>query len=197
MSDRMNTKWLAAAFFMVRDGRPARPLHEWATLAGMVIDGEHTTNPFLHSRWQLAHGKWDGLDSAWAKLDTLEFHYWLQIYFLQSSFFALRPVESPVLEEDGAYPLALTFRSACERLQPEVAFIVTYASGASHEAVMDLYPDVLGMSGVALGRQPLGLLYLDARVAQEWLPDPDFNDRDSLPVAEGRLVFGGRGWRRW
>lgn len=197
MSDRMNTKWLAAAFFMVRDGRPARPLHEWATLAGMVVDDEHTTNPFLHSRWQLAHGKWDGLDSAWAKLDTLEFHYWLQIYFLQSSFFALRPVESPVLEEDGAYPLALTFRAACERLQPEVAFIVTYASGASHEAVMDLYPDVLGMSGIALGRQPLGLLYLDARVAADWPADPEFNDRDSLHMVAGQLVFGGRGWGRW
>jgi hypothetical protein len=142
--------------------------------------------------------KWAGMYCK-ASLDSLSKHQVLQIYFWQSSFLALLNEESAdiPLERDGALPLALSFRDACEALSPEVAFLVTHQWQANRDVVLSREWKVLTKDANELANERFGLLYLDEDIGQYWTYIPRLDNRDSLPVSKGLLVFAGQGSSRW
>lgn len=103
---------------------------------------------------------------------------------------------SPDVRADGAIGLATAFREACLALRPEVAFV---ASQQLHDPPAELRAyadDVKHHDMLSLTGSGLGLVYLRD-------PAPSLDDalavrpRDELPVAQGRLVFAGKGPNRW
>lgn len=141
---------------------------------------------------------WAGIQCE-AELDRLENHYLLNIYFLQSHFFEMiGDKRTPLpLEEDGALGLAYAFRDACENLSPEVAFVAPHTYKAHPESVRKCERMILARDADALADERLGLLYLNDEISQYWTPDKIRDDRDSLPISRGKLVFAGRDWSRW
>jgi hypothetical protein len=188
-------KRLAAVFFISRCGAPAN-LEEALHLAGassVVVNAVGSDTPFVEARCE-----WAGMTCV-ARMHALLQHDVLEIRFWQSDFLAhLDERREPVpLEVDGALSVALTFREACESLQPTFAFLVTHLSDATTESILSREVLILVNDANALADARLGLLYLGPEIAQQWTPNPVRDDRDSLPVSSGRLVFAGRGWGRW
>jgi hypothetical protein len=56
---------------------------------------------------------------------------------------------------------------------------------------------VLAKEANGLADEHFGLLYLNEEVSKYWTPHPSRDDRDSLPISSGKLVFAGRGSSRW
>ncbi|MBF2064588.1 MAG: hypothetical protein IGS39_09245 [Calothrix sp. C42_A2020_038] len=50
-------------------------------------------------------------------------------------------------------------------------------------------------NGLADGR--FGLLYLNKEISQYWTHNPLRDDRDSILISSGKLVFAGKGSSRW
>jgi hypothetical protein len=199
MSDRRN----GAFFFLLRQA-PMPSLDELATAAGMTaLD----PRPLAVDRGtDVRYGDWGGIESVRARVYHLSMHDCLAIDFLQSELLDLLP--SPIdpagndpipLEEDGALPVALAFRDTCERLHPEAAVMATHPHMLQDpEWLHYCYSAVLGMDPNLLDSYGPGLVYIGADMVDEWAPEnygPP--QRDSLPVAEGRLLFRGNGWGRW
>lgn len=196
MSDRRT----GAFFFLLRQ-EPMPSLDDLATAAGMTrLD----PRPLPTDRsLDVRYGDWGGIESARAHLHHLSMHDCLVIDFLQSSFLDLLPPreghESLPLEEDGALPVALAFRDACERLHPEAAVLATHPHMLqSPDWLHACYSAVLGMDPNLLDSYGAGLVYVGSDMLDEWAPEnygPP--QRDSLPVTNGRLLFRATGWSRW
>jgi hypothetical protein len=195
MSDRRN----GAFFFLLRQ-EPKPSLDELATAAGVAS----------LSRWpwpeeeeeEACYGDWGGIDSVRARVHHLSMHDCLAIDFLQSDLLDLLPPreghEALPLEEDGALPVALAFRDACERLRPEAAVLATHPQMLQDSQWLNAcYSAVLGMDPNLLDSYRGGLVYVGPDMAAEWEPYRLRQDRDSLPVKEGMLFFRRTGWGRW
>ncbi|MGB3636836.1 MAG: hypothetical protein WBA39_04490 [Rivularia sp. (in: cyanobacteria)] len=159
---------------------------------------------------EVIYGKWGAFGDAWARLDQLEYHNCLQIYFSMNHFLDLCPEntddEDLPLEQDPLLPLAETFRNACEQLQAEVAFLDTHAHYAdetwenkqgNRDWVINYYQMLLESDINQLADERFGLLYLSEYMNQLWDSNPVRDDRDIIPLSEGRLAFAGRGAARW
>jgi hypothetical protein len=196
MSDRRN----GAFFFLLRQ-KSMPSLDELATAAGVTS----------LSRWpwpeeeeeDIRCGCWGGVLSVEVHLRHLKMHDCLAIDFWQSSFLDLRGPragrDAVPLEEDGALPVALAFRDACERLRPEVAVFLTHSDQVKEPDWMrECYSSVLGMDPNGLDSLGAGITYVSSDMTDEWVPE-NFGppQRDSLPVTSGRLLFRGTGWSRW
>jgi len=207
-------KTLAAAFFLER-GSSDRSLGEMLTLAGMqdlqnLSDQEKRALAINDPSVGVIYGHWDTFGDAWSLLDRLQHHDCLQIYFSMNHFLDLRPEkagnENLPLEQDPSLPMAYTFRDACERLQPEVAFVDTYAhygdetwenKQGNRAWILDHYSMVLESNANELADERFGLLYLNDYMSQLWDSNRLRDDRDAIPVSSGCLVFARRGWARW
>ncbi len=152
------------------------------------------------------HCQWAGLIDCLAFLHERSYHQLLIIRFSQSQFLSLLPPEADLppgedhfvgLEVDPSLSVALTFKQACEALLPEVAFIATHIYDCEYNWVLEREWMVLAKDATALADEGFGLLYLNEEISQNWMNHPQRDDRDSLPVASGRLVFAGRGVMRW
>lgn len=195
MSDSRN----GAFFFLLRQ-EPMPSLDELASAAGIT---SLSLGPWpQREKEDVRYGRWGGVLSVEARLRHLDLHACLVVDFLQSSFLDLLPMregnEALPLDQDGALPVALAFRDACERLRPEAAVLATHPHmiedpqwlHASYSAVLGMDPTLLDSYGGAL-------TYVGPDMVEEWEPDRFGPDRDSLPVAEGRLLFRSTGWSRW
>jgi hypothetical protein len=196
MSDRRN----GAFFFLLRQD-PMPSLDELATAAGVT---ELSRGPCPEKeKEEVRYGCWGGVLSVEARLRHLSMHDCLVIDFLQSSFLKLLPSreghEELPLKEDGALPVALAFRDTCERLRPEAAVLATHPHMLQDPQWLNAcYSAVLGMDPNLLDSYGGGLVYIGPDMVDEWAPEnygPP--QRDSLPVAEGRLLFRDTGWGRW
>ena len=138
-----------------------------------------------------------------ARVHHLDLHDCLMIDFLQSSFLDLLPPyegnEMLPLEEDGALPVALAFRDACERLRPEAAVLATHSHMIEDpQWLRACYSAVLGMDPNSLDSLGAGITYVFPDMVDEWTPDQFGGpQRDYLPVTQGRLLFRSAGWSRW
>jgi hypothetical protein len=149
---------------------------------------------------ELALGRWDSITSVFGRVSRLSFHHCLELYGSLLSFHELRQRsgDNEELERDGALPVALAFRDACERLEPEAACLEVHVGRTNLEWILEeIYPEVLGWSANALGGAHLSLLYMGERMAGHWQPNEYLADRDSLPVENGLLLFARRGAKRW
>jgi hypothetical protein len=196
MSDRRS----GAFFFLLRQ-EPMPSLDELATAAGMTsLD---PTPSAVDRGTEVRYGDWGGIDSVRARVHHLSMHDCLAIDFLQSDLLDLLPPreghEDLPLEEDGALPVALAFRDACERLRPEAAVMATHPHMLQDpEWLYDCYSAVLGMDPNSLDSQGPAITYVCSDMVDEWVPE-NFGppERDSLPVTNGRLLFRATGWSRW
>ncbi len=203
----MSAKRLCAAFYTpVREGEPATAdlarLGEIAGAAGMVDLEEVSAAERERYGIGAMTGHWDGIpDQVQVDLERLSEHLLLEVSFFRSSFFSLLSEDTTdrPMEEDPAIVLAYAFRGACLRLRPDVAFLVTRPSPEEdlREFVRGQEYRVLSLDADLLSAEDFGMLYLDEKIAQHWTPHPSRDDRDSLPVAGGKLVFRSRGWGRW
>jgi hypothetical protein len=148
-------------------------------------------------------GTGGGLESVRARLYRLELHDCLALDFWLTMFFDMRArhtgQEAVPLEADGALPVALAFRDACERLRPEAAVLATHPHLAENpDWTRECYSAVLGMDPNSLDSMAAGITYVSSDMVDEWVTDRfGPTQRDSLPVAEGRLLFRDTGWGRW
>jgi hypothetical protein len=193
---------LGAFFFLLRH-EPMPSIDELATGAGVT---ELSLGPFPEQEKEpVRYGRWRGVLSVEARLQHLDLHDLLAIDFWQGAFFNLRPApidpngnDALPLEEDGALPVALAFRDACERLRPEAAVLASHPHMTQDPQWLHAcYSAVLGMDPTLLDSYGGGLVYVGPDMAAEWEPDRFGSDRDSLPVAEGQLLFRSTGWGRW
>jgi hypothetical protein len=207
----MSAKRLCAAFYIsVREGEPAiadlTSLEKIAREAGVVDLEDVSAAERERYGTGAMTGHWDGIpDQVVVDLERLSEHLLFEICFFRSSFLSLLSddtTDRPV-EEDPAVVLAYAFRDACQRLRPDVAFLVTRPPQADlperdlREFVREQEYRVLSLDADLLSAEDFGLLYLDEKIARHWTPHPSRDDRDSLPVAGGKLVFRSRGWGRW
>lgn len=188
------------SFFFLLRHEPMPSLDELATEAGVT---ELSLEPRPdEDEEDVRYGYWGGVLSVEVRLRHLSMHDCLIIDFLQTSFLdlhgSLTGCEALPLEEDGALPVALAFRSACERLRPEAAVLATHPDELDDPQWLHAcYSAVLGMDPDILDSYWGGLIYIGPDMAAEWNPDRFDMARDSLPVAEGMLRFRAPGWRRW
>ena len=182
-------KRLAAAFFLPRGERDLT-LEELLRAAGVTPSAAGRPTPDYDPSG-LIDCLWAGLTCR-AGVFNLEYHQLFVIYFWQSSF--LEMLGGP----SDADSLVAAFRDACEALAPEVAFIVTHLDQADIDWILDREAAVLSKDANLLAGERVGLLYLNEEVSSYWTPNPVRDDRDSVPVASGRMVFAGRGdFSRW
>lgn len=159
---------------------------------------------------EVIYGEWGEFENVWARVDKLQYHSCLQIYFSRNRFLDLCPDEADdenlSLEKDSRLPLAHTFRKACEQLQAEVAFFDTSAhygdrawenKQGNRDWIIDRYWMLLESDINALADEQFGLLYLNGYTNQLWDSDPLSEGRDTIPVSKGCLVFAVQGAGRW
>ncbi|MBD2202615.1 hypothetical protein H6G33_12205 [Calothrix sp. FACHB-1219] len=207
-------KTLATAFF-IEHGSNDFSLEKLLTLARMeslqyLSKAEKLGLGINDPNQEVIYGVWNAFGDAWARLDRLEYHNCLQIYFSQDHFLDLIPNlpdnQNLPLEEDPLLPLAYTFRDACEKIPAEVAFVDTHAhygdeawenKQGNKDWIINYYLMLLELNVNALADERFGLLYLNYYMNQLWDSNTLRDDRDMIPISEGRLVFAGRGTARW
>jgi hypothetical protein len=191
----LEPKRLAAAFFIPRQGDdlPIEKLLEMAGASNISI-----FSATLSDGSGLVDCRWAGM-SCQSYLDELPYHQLLEIYFWQSDFLELLSEEDdPIaLDADEALPLAQAFKHSCEALSPEVAFLVTHLDQAQRDFILSREWMVLAKEANGLADERFGLLFLNEEVSKYWISHPLRDDRDSLPISSGKLVFAGRGSSRW
>ncbi|AFZ26700.1 hypothetical protein Cylst_4630 [Cylindrospermum stagnale PCC 7417] len=201
-------KNVTAKFDKILEARQYIPGYENAEI------GFHFTkpgaNPTFKAAVEVMYGHWGGFGGAWSRVDKLERHNCLQIYFSMNRYLDLRPLTGMnenflPLEQDPALPVVYTFRDACEQLQAEVAFLDTRAHygdevwenrGGSRDWIIKKYSILLDFDINGLADERFGLLYLNDYMSDQWDSDPMRDERDAIPLSQGRLVFAGRGWAR-
>jgi hypothetical protein len=165
MSDRRN----GAFFFLLRQ-EPMPSLHELATAAGVT---ELSLGPWPEKeKEEVRYGCWGGVLSVEARLRHLSMHDCLTIDFWQGEFLDLRGPrtgrETLPLEEDGALPVALAFRDACERLHPEAAVLATHPHMLQEpQWLHDCYSSLLGMDPNSLDSMAGGITYVFSDMVDE------------------------------
>ena len=191
----LETKRLAAVFFIPRQGgeMQSKKLLEIAGATNISI-----VPATLSDRSGLVNCQWAGM-ACKAYLDELSYHHLLEIYFWQSDFLELlSEKEEPIpLDADEALPLAQAFKHSCEALSSEVAFLLTHLDQAKHDFILSREWMVLAKEANGLADERFGLLYLNEEVSEYWTSHSLRDDRDSLPISKGKLVFAGRGSSRW
>jgi hypothetical protein len=207
-------KTLVAAFFLESEGNDGS-LEQLVTLAGMndqhyLSEGEKRGLGIDDPSLEIIYGQWGAFGDAWARLDKLEYHNCLQIYFSMNHFLDLCPEntddENLPLEQDPLLPLAKTFGNACEQLQAEVAFLDTHAhygdetwinKQGNRDWVINYYSMLLESNINALADERFGLLYLNEYMTQLWDSNPVRENRDTILLSKGRLTFSQQGATRW
>jgi hypothetical protein len=207
-------KTLVAAFFCGGEGNTSS-LGRLVALAGMknqqyLSEGEKQGLGIHDPSLEIIYGQWGAFGDAWARLDKLEHHNCLQIYFSMNHFLDLcsenTDDENLPLEQDHLLPLAKTFGNTCEQLQAEVAFLDTRAhygdetwehKQGNRDWVINYYSMLLESNINGLADEPFGLLYLNEYMTQLWDSNPTREDRDMILLSKGRLTFGGQGSTRW
>ncbi len=190
----MEPQHLAAAFFGPRHG-PDRSLADLLQRAGATDCVPWTPAP--GQEWLGC--RWAGLSCHAYVVDRPAYQV-LVIRFWQSDFLALLPAEDPLaLAADPTLPLAEAFRAACVALVPVAAFLVTHLDQADPDWLMGREPAITAGDADDLLNEGLGLLYLSAALQRQLSNAPDPAKYDTLPVADGLLVFAGSGdaYSRW
>ncbi len=207
-------KTLVAAFFLERESNNCS-LQQLVTIAGMKnqqnLSEDEKLGLGIHDpTLEVIYGEWGAFGDAWARLDRLEYHNCLQIYFSMNHFLDLCPEntddEDLPLEQDPLLPLAKTFCNACERLQAEVAFLDTHAhygdetwenKQGNRDWVINYYSMLLESNINELADEQFGLLYLNEYMNKLWDSNSARDDRDMISLSHGRLAFAGLGSTRW
>jgi hypothetical protein len=178
-------KRLAAAFYL--PGYEQRPAERLLELAGATDVGAPASDPsgFIDCRWA-------GMQCV-AVADERTTQRLLAIFFFQSSFYE----QQHEGDEQPAQPVADAFAQACEALQPDAAVVVTHLHQADIDELWRIGALVLEADSRRLAAQRPGLLYvsseLEAYEGDAWYRQ----DRDVVETPSGRLVFSGRGAKRW
>jgi hypothetical protein len=140
--------------------------------------------------------RWAGLNCE-ARLIHSAFYGILVISFWQSDFLRLLDSNAHTTDPDATSSIAEAFRKACETLHPAFAFIATHLDQATEQWMVGLESSVLNHEANRLATQGLGMIYFDSEMDDHWTPHPTQEDRDSIPVTQGRLMFAGKGPLHW
>ncbi len=159
---------------------------------------------------EAVYGEWGPFGDAWTRLDKLERHYCLQVYFSMNHFLDLLPENSDYedlpLSQDPLLPLVETFGNACERIKAEVAFLDTNShygnetwenKQGNRDWVISHYSMIEESNINGLANEAFGLLYLNKYMDELWDSKSAHNDRDIIPLSQGCLTFAGLGSTRW
>lgn len=120
----------------------------------------------------------------------------LALAFSQRRFAAALLRNSAELSGDHQLALAHAFRDACQALEPTAGFVASQPMHELRGELLDHADDVAHGDLLSLTGAGFGLVYL-----RDPVPGLDaligLRPRDELPVAPGRLLFGGKGPDRW
>jgi hypothetical protein len=200
---------IVAAFFVAQSST-GRTLHRLASDAGMtervpLTERERAALGLHEPDREAVYGQWGAFGDAWAIVDPLDRHDCLQIYSSMNRFLDAQPDRSA---ENGAPPVdwmlsfVQTFRDACTGLGADVAFLDTRAhygderwenKQGNRDWVLARYWMVLESDANALADERFALLYLSEPMTRLWVRNPTRDDRDMVPLPNGRLVFARSG----
>lgn len=187
----MTTRYLAAAFFIPKEDTE-QSMELLLKKAGAI-----KVHPPKKGDWAW-YCQWAGMICDAAIHNQLPLHQLLIIYFSQSRFLKGIPDEDGdlPLEKDGNLQLALTFKNACETLQPEVAYIATHTYNAEFDSIINNAERIETYDADRIAADA-GLLFLDGIIADCLTYPLAHSPQDALPVKSGLLVFSGKGSDRW
>jgi len=200
------------AAFLSDAAPPGQALRDRALSAGMtdVVPlepddrkalGVHAPTP------EMVGGTWGAFGMAWAIIDDVEGWECLQIYTSMNSYFDA-VVANEAVDPKHVDPMLAwveTFRDACVRLEPRAAFLDTRShygdqrwedKQGNRDWVRAQARRVMAGDITALADEHYSLLYLDAPLARRWDANPPGDDRDTVVMPRGRLVFAGSGPKR-
>jgi len=196
---------LGAVFFLPK--QPTDPS------VAELLERIGATNVSLKAQHGFFGCTWAGLYCE-AKLYALGEHFVLGVYYRYRDFFDMvqknqkKDNTAVPLEEDGAYSVFLAFRAACERLNPEAAWVIERDWQIPEQFMSEREWMILGNQAEQLAWEDFSLLFLKADLAKH-LPPPEklvyksinggarLVSRDLFPCANGVLLFRRSGSDRW
>lgn len=189
---KMRVAWKArsGSFFFLA-GNDHRRLRELADTAGIDVRRNERLEADDPAS-EIADGPWG---PVWATTRTTQFalHRCFEIYFSQRELIAsvgeFDPNREYPLEEDPYWPIAQVFRDACERLRPEVAFMIQSFITNVEMVNEEIYPNILDYMPESLIGFPYDLLYIGPDRASIWDPSTPLQRLTEIPVNEGKLFF--------
>lgn len=199
------------AAFLFDNAQAGQSLRERALAAGMTdvapLDPDNRKALGMHDPApEAVGGSWGAFGMAWAIVDDVDGWDCLQIYTSMGSYFdAVVANESVEPNDDPMLAWIETFRDACVGLQPRAAFLDTRshygdqcweAKQGNRDWVRAQARRVIASDVQALADEHYSLLYLDDALARQWDANPPGDERDSVVVPRGRLVFAGSGPKR-
>lgn len=199
--DFFNKRELAAAFFIPKEKNNYEDIKFMLTKTKATNITNIKLLPEKEGNGMWADCLWAGM-SGHAFLDKNISSYQLFIiYFSQRDFlrrgeYSQQDKNLP-LEKDGNLELALTFRDACEALEPEVAYIATHTYYAEFDWILKTIDKIETYDADDIADEA-GLVYFNNEILIDLITErPPGEERDTLPVNKGKLLFGGRGSKRW
>ena len=190
---------LAAAFFIPKEEREKEDIKTMLGKAKATDIKNIQSVPKGKGIW--ADCRWVDMDGQAYLTDSLPSHILLIIYFSQRDFlrrgeYSQQDKNLP-LEKDGNLELALTFRDACEALEPEVAYIATNPIFAEFKWILKTVDKIETYDSDAIA-DDAGLVYFNNEILIDLITErPPGEERDTLPVKKGRLLFDYQGNERW
>lgn len=197
-----------AAFFFDKEINDIS-LDSLLTLAGFrnfhyLLQDANSCLDVQYPNLEIIYGEWGDFGDAWARLDKLEYHNCLQIYFSMNHFLDLLPENMDdknfPFQHETLLPLAKTFGNLCEQLQAEVAFLDTSAhygdesweiKQGNRDWVINFYPMMLKSNYNVLTDEPFSLLYLSNYATELWDPSQvRRTDCEIILLTKGRLLLG-------
>jgi hypothetical protein len=204
----MQFRTIVAAFFL--DTAQARPMLEECVRAAGMTDvaplgpGNRVALGFHDPGREVVGGQWGAFGIAWAVRDDVEGMVCLQVYASMNHYLDALPTarEREHQADDPLASFVAVFRDACLALQPIAAFLDTRAhygdakwedKQGNRDWVLSQADMVAGSRVSDLADARYSVLYLGDALAQRWDADATYDDRDSVAMPRGRLVFAGRG----
>jgi hypothetical protein len=151
-------------------------------------------------------GAWGVFQETWAALDVVEGLLCLQLYSPYGRFLDAMVNDDRQNGPEPVGPTSMTyvetFAESCGRLAPTAAMLDARAhyelaewraQRGTRGWVLAQAPLVAGGDVDALAEERVSVLYLSAPLLLRWESSPSHDDRDTVELPSGRLIFARRG----
>lgn len=171
-----------AAVFCLR--QPFASIEDAAAALGAAVEGRDDL--YLYCKWADLHCAAEMIEAA---IPVLMLRFW------QSSFYEIISPEHPPAATGD--PITRAFGESCARLGAVAGFIVTNLYHAEWEWIEERLQALASGDLAALDLDRPGLLFLSDEYQRQHGLTLRLEDRDSLSIPGGLLIYAGRGEDRW